>query len=353
MQVKHKKVVVLGAQVPFVRGGAEILNDSLVSAINQRLDGVQAELVQLPFKWYPEAQLFKDMATWRMVDISETNGNKIDLCIATKFPTYLAKHDNKVTWLVHQHRVFYDLEGSEFDVPHCPDTDRIVRQKVRSSDARFLEESKAIYTISGTVSDRLMHYNNVASEPIYPPPKLAEKIYSGDYGDYILYIGRVERIKRIKPLLDALVRVKSARARIVGTGEYLSTLQEYAQQAGIADRCIFEGYVSDERYLELLADARAIYYGPLDEDYGFATIEALLANKPVLTLSDSGEVARIINKTGAGYIAEPNTEELEQCLGKLQSLTDSQIKQLVAEGHSLARKITWDNVMNKLVLPFL
>lgn len=352
MHPENKKVVVLGAQVPFVRGGAEILNDSLVEAINTRLDGVQAELVQLPFKWYPEAQLIKDMAAWRMVDLSETNGNKIDLCIATKFPTYVAQHDNKVTWLVHQHRVFYDLEGSEFDVPHCPETDKIVRQKVRSTDAGFLKESKAIYTISGTVSDRLLAHNRVASEPIYPPPKLAEKIYHQDYGDYILYIGRVEKIKRIKPLLDALVQVKSAKARIVGTGEYARELKDYAQAQGIADRCIFEGYVSDERYLELLAHCQAVYYGPVDEDYGFATIEALLAHKPVLTLADSGEVARIIDNTGAGFIAA-DTGELAQHLESVLRLSNAELTRLVDGGHAMAKEITWDGVLNRLVLPYL
>ncbi|MEH6590854.1 MAG: glycosyltransferase family 4 protein [Halioglobus sp.] len=352
MPGQNKKVVVLGAQVPFVRGGAEILNDSLVDAINTRLDGVQAELVQLPFKWYPEAQLIKDMAAWRMVDLSETNGNKIDLCIATKFPTYVAQHDNKVTWLVHQHRVFYDLEGSEFDVPHCSETDKVVRQKVRSTDAGFLKESKAIYTISGTVSDRLLQYNRVASEPIYPPPKLAEQIHHQDYGDYILYIGRVERIKRIKPLLDALVQIKSAKARIVGTGEYVQELKDYARAQGIADRCIFEGYVSDERYLELLAHCKAVYYGPVGEDYGFATIEALLAHKPVLTLADSGEVARIVDNTGAGFIAA-DTEELAQHIESVLSLSKADLAHLVNDGHAMAKEITWDGVLSRLILPYL
>ena len=111
-----------------------------MKAINDRLPGVEAELVQLPFKWYPETQLLKDMAAWRLVDLSESNGHTIDLCIATKYPTYLARHPNKITWLVHQHRVFYDLEGSEFDVPHDIDDDKLVRKKVRATDGNFLAD---------------------------------------------------------------------------------------------------------------------------------------------------------------------------------------------------------------------
>lgn len=351
--MSDKKVLVLGAQVPFIRGGAERLNDSLVSAINERLPGVRAELVQLPFKWYPESQLLQDMAAWRLVDLSESNGNKIDLCIATKYPTYLARHPNKVTWLVHQHRVFYDLEGSEFDVPHDAEDDRLVREKVRGTDAKFLSESQEIYTISSTVSDRLMHFNGVGSIPLYPPPELADRIETGPYGDYVLYIGRIERIKRIEPLIDALVRVKTARAVIVGTGEHLPTLRGYAKDKGVEDRCQFEGYVADERYLQLLANARAVYYAPIDEDYGFATIEAMLARKPVLTLSDSGEVARIVEKTGGGLAAAPGSSDISGLVDEVMNMNISQIEEMLEKGQDFARKITWDNILATLVTPHL
>lgn len=348
-----KKVVVLGAQVPFIHGGAERLNNALVSAINKHLPGVQAELVQLPFKWYPETQLIKDMAAWRLIDLSESNGNIIDLCIATKYPTYLAQHPNKVTWLVHQHRVFYDLEDSEFDVPHHSKIDTIVRKKVRSSDVRFLSESKTIYTISNTVSDRLKNYNGLSSIPIYPPPELADKIYPGPYGDYVLYIGRVERIKRIEPIIDALVEIKSLKVLIVGTGEHLPALKNYASALGVADRCCFKGYVNDDDYLEMLSRARGVYYSPIDEDYGFATIEALLAKKPVLTLADSGEVARIVKKTGGGFVCDPESGELTESIVKLMDMTAAEIENLVEDANRFAKEITWANVFDSLVLPHL
>jgi glycosyltransferase involved in cell wall biosynthesis len=351
--MSSKKVVVLGAQVPFIRGGAERLNDSLVKAINDRLPGVEAELVQLPFKWYPETQLLKDMAAWRLVDLSESNGHTIDLCIATKYPTYLARHPNKITWLVHQHRVFYDLEGSEFDVPHDIDDDKLVRKKVRATDGNFLAESKDVYTISSTVSDRLLHYNNMASVPVYPPPELAEQITPGSYGDYILYVGRVERIKRIEPLIAALTGNTSARAVIVGTGEHLPALQAHAVKLGVADRCTFEGYVSNERYLSLLSGARAVYYAPIDEDYGFATVEALLARKPVVTLANSGEVRRIVESTGAGFVAASGSEDIMELVNSVMTMSETQLAELAEAGHNFARGITWENVLNILVEPYL
>jgi len=63
----------------------------------------------VPFKWYPKTELLAQAAAWRMVDLSETNGDPIDLVIATKFPTYFVRHPRKVTWLFHQYRAIYDL----------------------------------------------------------------------------------------------------------------------------------------------------------------------------------------------------------------------------------------------------
>lgn len=45
------RILVCNAQVPFASGGAERHADGLVREI--RAAGHEAELVRLPFKWYP------------------------------------------------------------------------------------------------------------------------------------------------------------------------------------------------------------------------------------------------------------------------------------------------------------
>jgi hypothetical protein len=109
-------VVVCEAQVPFVHGGAELHVRGLVRQL--RAHGYRAERVSMPFKWYPKDRLLSHAAAWRLVDLSESNGEPIDAVIATKFPTYFVRHPNKITWLFHQYRAIYDLCGtpfSEFD----------------------------------------------------------------------------------------------------------------------------------------------------------------------------------------------------------------------------------------------
>ena len=47
-------------------------------------------------------------------------------------------------------------------------------------------------------------------------------------------------------------------------------------------------YISDEEKLRLYANCLGVIYPPLDEDYGYITLEAMLAQKPVVTTRDAG-----------------------------------------------------------------
>jgi hypothetical protein len=83
-----KTVLVCEAQVPFVQGSAELLVHRLVAELTRR--GYRARKVSVPFnKWYPKGELLAQAAAWRLIDLSEANGVRIDTVIATKFPTLL------------------------------------------------------------------------------------------------------------------------------------------------------------------------------------------------------------------------------------------------------------------------
>jgi glycosyltransferase involved in cell wall biosynthesis len=342
-----KHVLVLGAQVPFVKGGAELLNESLLREIN-KLGGVSAELVQLPFKWYPEEQIINDIFSWRLQDFSEANGEKIDLVIPTKFPSYAAEHENKVLWLVHQHRVLYDLEGSEYDAWQ----NHIVRNKVRSLDTKFFKECRKIFTISEIISKRLKQYNNYDSTPLFPPPFLRDKIYPGKYKDKIIYVGRLEPNKRPDLLLQALLYAKKAKVSIIGKGrsEDIKRLMILIEKYGISDRCEILGYLPEEDLLRHLADCRALFYAPFDEDYGYATIEAFLACKPIISCDDSGEVVNFIRKTGAGFISDTNPKNIATNLLNVYEISEKELEDIGHKGYELARDITWDKILKALVL---
>jgi hypothetical protein len=99
------RIVVCAPQVPFIHGGAEILTETLTDELVKR--GNEAELVTIPFKWYPGVRVLTQALLWRLTDLEESDGRPIDLVIGTKFPSYAVRHPNKVVWLVHQFRQAY------------------------------------------------------------------------------------------------------------------------------------------------------------------------------------------------------------------------------------------------------
>ena len=73
---------------------------------------------------------------------------RVDLVIATKFPTYFARHPRKVLWLVHQHRAAYELCGTRFsDFTHAP-RDVAIRRRLIETDTRVLRECVGHFTIA-------------------------------------------------------------------------------------------------------------------------------------------------------------------------------------------------------------
>ncbi|MBT8490482.1 MAG: glycosyltransferase [Deltaproteobacteria bacterium] len=346
-----KHVVILGVQVPFVTGGAELLNRSLVREIN-KLEGVKAEEVKLPFKWYPETQMLNEIMAWRLLDLSEANGRKIDLSIATKFPTYALPHKNKALWLVHQHRTLYDLENTEYDCWNLGPDCKLIRDKIRNLDDKFFHECKCHYTISRTVSERLEKFNGFTSKPLFPPPFLADKIKPGKYNDKIVYIGRLEPNKRPDLLIEAAKNCKKAKISIIGKGrkEDNEKLMGLLKNRGLSNRCELLGFLTEGDFLRHLSEARAIFYGPLDEDYGYATIEAFLAQKPVITCRDSGEAKLFVEETGAGFISDPEPISIANNLSAIYDLSDIELKEMAVPGYDLAQTITWSKILEELVL---
>src|SRR5881397_2996844 len=96
------RIAVCHPQVPFSTGGAEAHVRALAEALRQA--GHQAEVVTLPYKWYPPEELVHQMAMWRSLDLSEITGQAIDAVVALKFPSYLVPHRRKVVWLMQQYQ---------------------------------------------------------------------------------------------------------------------------------------------------------------------------------------------------------------------------------------------------------
>ncbi len=207
-----KTILVCEAQVPFVHGGAEILVRELVRELRAR--GHLAELVSVPFKWYPKTEILPHSAAWRLLDLSESNGRPVDLVIATKFPTYFVRHPHKVTWLVHQYRAAYELCGTPYSDFLHNESDVGLRDTLMRLDTEMLLECERLYSIARTTAARLEKFNGLQAPALYHPPRLAPRLKAGEYGNYVLSVGRIESVKRV----DLVVRAMARTDPIAATG---------------------------------------------------------------------------------------------------------------------------------------
>lgn len=342
-----KRVLVCEAQVPFVHGGAEYYVRTLVAKLREH--GCQAELVSIPFKWYPKEELLAQAAAWRLIDLSEANGRPIDLVIGSKFPTYCVRHPNKVTWLLHQHRAAYDLCGTEYSDFEHVEADVGLRETLLRLDRSALQECRRVFTISRNTAERLQKFNGLRADPLYPPPPIADRLEAGPYGDYVLFVSRLESVKRPDLAVQAMLHVdRPIRLVMVGEGTERRRTEALAESLGVADRVEFLGAVEEAVLLRLYKGALGVVFVPFDEDYGYVTLEAFLARKPVITASDSGGPLEFVEDAVNGFVCAPAASAVASAVNRLAA-DRILASRLGLAGFDRARSITWDGVIEKLV----
>ncbi|HEY7215814.1 MAG TPA: glycosyltransferase family 4 protein, partial [Thermoanaerobaculia bacterium] len=342
------RVVICATQVPFAYGGAEMLVDSLRDELRQR--DFEVDVVALPFHWPSRTELLKGSLAWRLVNLTEAAGKRIDLVIATRFPSYLVKHPNKVVWLIHQLRQAYDLLGTDYsDFSQRQPRDAKALAMIRAMDRRTLGEARAVYTISGNVADRLRRFNQVEAEVLYPPPKLDPLYHPGPSGDYIFTVGRLDPLKRFDLLVRAMKHTGTpVRCRIAGTGPEREALSDLIARLGLQEKVELLGWVEDKDVVEHYANCLGVYYAPYDEDYGYVTVEAYKAAKPVITTADAGGVLEFVEDGRNGFICPPDSpREIGARIDTLY-LDREKAYAMGLAGQEKVREITWDRVIERL-----
>jgi glycosyltransferase involved in cell wall biosynthesis len=283
------------------------------------------------------------------MDLSISHLRSVDLLIATRFPTYFVRHPHKVLWLMHQHRPAYDLYGTQYSDFTNSDDDERLREKLITIDSRMLRECERIFTNSRNTADRLRKFNDVSATPMYHPPPLARQLREGSFGDYVLVVARLEPLKRVELAIRAMAHVPPPlRLVVVGDGTARAAIERAASESGAGDRIEFTGALWGEAVARLYADALAVVYTPFDEDYGYVTLEAFLAGKPVVTATDSGGPLEFVRDGGSGFVCAPNPRGVADAINRL-AVDRALAERLGRAGQACARTITWDGVIEQLV----
>jgi len=339
------KIAVLRPQVPFARGGVEIFTDRLVHELRAR--GHDADLVSVPFKWYPGTRLLTQAFLWRLLDLDEADGRRIDVVVATKFPSYLVRHSDKRVWLVHPFRQAYEPHGTRLGPFGDSAEDRAIRRKVQALDRVALGEATRLFAVSGNVAGRLQASTGLAAEVLPHPPQALE-FHCDEYGDFVLSVNRLDRAKRIDLLLEAAALDPRLEVVIAGEGPDRGRLEQIARDRGLDGRARFAGRVSEQELADLYARCLAVYYAPLDEDYGMVPLEAFLSQKPVLTTTDAGGPLEVVTDGTTGMVVTPEAGELARAAGWLREHREDAAT-FGRAGHAVAAGVTWDRAVGRLL----
>ncbi|MBC5647869.1 glycosyltransferase family 4 protein [Christensenella tenuis] len=341
------KVLITTVRIPFITGGAEFLAWNLRDALLRH--GYEAEIIGIPFNGEAPEVIEEQIVASRLFGLSSQS----DLCIGLKFPAYYMPHDNKVLWILHQYRAVYDLWDYEYNGIKDHPQGTFIRDVIYRADNTYLPEAKRIYTIADNVTGRLKRFNGIQSTTLYHPCPDSERFYTGQYEDYILMPSRVNLTKRQGLALEAMEYVKSnMKLYIVGKpdrDEDYRQMMSYIEEHHLQDKVKYFDFVETEEKLRLYANARAVLFIPVDEDYGYITLEAMEAKKAVITASDSGGPLEFVENGKTGFIVEPDAADIARAIDELAA-SQAAARQMGEAGKQriLDMNISWDNVVREL-----
>lgn len=313
------RIAIATVQIPFVTGGAEAHAAGLKQALIA--ESHEADIVTFPFNPAVPERILDQMLACRLLDLTKVHGTPIDRLIALKFPAYLIPHPNKVVWVLHQHRAAYDLWNYPFEDLEASPNGQIVREAIRRADCQ-LGDARAVFANSKNIANRLGYYCAIHSVPLYHPPPHAEAFFCArETEDYFFFPSRLSASKRQNVVLEALALtrrpVKVRFAGLADSPEYGRRLQALAEKLGVASRVEWLGLISEEEKRESYAKSVAVIFPPMDEDYGYVTLEAMLSSKAVITCEDSGGPLEFVQQEKTGLITKPWAGTLAEAMDRL------------------------------------
>jgi glycosyltransferase involved in cell wall biosynthesis len=157
-----------------------------------------------------------------------------------------------------------------------------------------------------------------------PGPDLARKRWPALTGDgpNLLFLSRIHVKKGIEHLLGAMPRIAEAHPGthlfIAGTGDdaYLASMQQLAEQQGIANRTHFVGHVGGDEKLSLYEAADLFVLPTSQENFGFVQYEALACGTPVMT-TKLVDTWREIVGSGGGIAVDQSADAIVEGISPL------------------------------------
>ena len=330
-----------------VEGGHMVIARSLVDALRDA--GHHADIIVTPQNRFGR-QASAYLATW-LTDVTMADGQAIDQVISLRFPSYAVRHPKHVCWLNHTMREYYDL----WDSFRATLSRRgVIKEQVRRrgmhlADRYLLGRNVSkLFVQSETVGKRLAMWPELKPQVLYPPAP-QRNYRCDDYGDYIFMVSRLTRLKRADLLIEALASADGAgiNAVIAGEGDERARLEGLVARHGLTQRVRFAGRLDEEGLLTHLARCRAVCFPPVQEDFGFVTVEAFASRKAVITCGDSGGPAELVQDGVNGFVCDPTPESLARALAKV-SEDRTLAERMGAAALTAGAQLNWPDTVRQL-----
>ena len=275
--------------------------------------GTAPSRVSVPFKWYPKEELLAQAAAWRMIDLSEIE-RRADR----------PRHRDEVSDLLRSPSEQGDVAVSP--VPRDLRSLRHAVQRIRSHRSRRASarppdrarQRRCSAESRAPLHQRAQHRRRGSRATTASPPSrcIIRRRWPAQ-----LEPGPLRRLRPVgrPPRSEQARRPHHPRARATwiaasawsssATARFARSSKQLAARAGVAEpRHLHRRHRRSRSSSTLYAGALGVVFPPFDEDYGYVTLEAFLARKPVVTTTDAGGPLEFVEDDVTGLVVEPAPE---------------------------------------------
>lgn len=221
-----------------------------------------------------------------------------------KVPIYSVIHDV----------VFFDVDGL---------VSTVGRMMRRFYYKRAIRLSNKIFTVSEFSRKRILHHFPTSKEIVVAYNGVPKKVFeynteSITKKDYFLFVGNIKRHKGLHTLIKAYKIAKekglTTKLLIVGNNEKFRTSDdELTLLINNIQGIEFTGWVTDEKLLQLISEAKALVQPSLYEGFGLPPLEALYLGTDVI-LSDIQVFKEVYTDFPVTFFEVGNVENLTSVL---------------------------------------
>jgi len=166
--------------------------------------------------------------------------------------------------------------------------------------------------ISTVVRNRIKKIYGLDAEVIFPPVDVKKYEPKKQGENFYLIVSRLNPYKRIELAVEAF-NILGLPLRIIGSGPYLTTLQEMARP-----NITFLGRLDDKEVADYYASCKALIF-PGEEDFGIVPLEANAAGRPVIAFHAGGALDTIVEGLNGIFFRKSTVESLIEAVKSLEN----------------------------------